>query len=300
MSSSPTAPTPTPTQSQSPHIGLLVSGNEALADYNLFVSTLELWHPDAVLYVYTDSETNVTKTPKSGTLHVNKTALDKYKGKRRAEMEASPGTIYDSLFKEYTYEKANVMKWMFEMQSTLKHGVWFMDADILHCAPLPTIPESAIVALSPHYIRAADEMKFGNFNAGYMWFKEPALLEVWKTAGHTSRFFEQAALEQVALVANTAMYSFPPSVNFGWWRMFQSPFAPPDQQKKFSIYRPDTGIGIRYDGRTLQSIHTHWYQRDGSSTHAFNQWFIRMSQILKGHKPMQQFLRILNKEPCVT
>lgn len=284
------------TSHAAPHIGLLVSGPEALADYNLFVATLELWHPDAVLYVYADSETSITKTPKSGAVHVNPTALDKYKGKRRAEMEATPGSTYDSLFKEYTYEKANVLNWMFETQPTLKTtGAWFMDADILHCAPLPIVPDSATVALSPHYIRTADESKFGHFNAGYMWFKDQALLDIWKAAGHSSRFFEQAALEDVASAAGPTVYSFPPSVNFGWWRMFQSPISPPDQQKKFSVHRPDPGIGLRYDGQTLQSIHTHWFQRDGSSTHVFNQWFTRMSQILKAHKPMQQFMRILNK-----
>jgi hypothetical protein len=279
-----------------PHIGLLVSGPEALAEYNLFVSTLELWHPDAVLYVFTDSETPLIKTPKFGTMHVNQTALDKYKGMRRAEMEATPGVLYDSLWKEYMYEKANVLKWMFESNpALLKHGAWFMDADILHCAPLPIIPDYATLALSPHYIRAADESKFGHFNAGYMWVKDQAFLDIWKAAGHSSRFFEQAALEDVARAAGPSVYSFPPSVNFGWWRMFQSPFSPPDQQKKFSVYRPDSGIGLRYDGQTLQSIHTHWYQRDGSATHAFNQWFIQMSKILKAHKPMQQLIRILNK-----
>lgn len=280
-----------------PHIGLLVSGKEALADYNLFVSTLELWHPDAVLYVFADSDTHVTKKTKSGTLHVKQTALDAYKGKRRAEMEATPGRIYDSLFKDYTYEKANVIEWMFEMQADRKldSGAWFMDADIIHCAALPILSEDAVVALSPHYIRAADEAKFGHFNAGYMWFKDCKLLEIWKSAGFTSRFYEQAALEQVALAAGSNLHVFPPSVNFGWWRMFQSPISPPDQQKKFSVYRPDPGIGIRYDGQMLQSIHTHWYQRDRSATHVFNDWFFRMSQILKSHKPMQQFLRILSK-----
>lgn len=280
-----------------PHIGLLVSGPEALADYKLFVATLELWHPDAVLYVFADSETPITRKPKSGVLHVKQTALDKYTGMRRAEMEATEGIEYDTLFKDYTYEKANVMKWMFETQPDLHNhgGAWFMDADIIHCAPLPHIPESATVALSPHAIRVADEAKFGKYNAGYMWIKIPSMLEIWKSAGHASRFFEQAALEQVALHAGSALYEFPPSVNFGWWRMFQSPISPPDQQKKFTIYRPDPGIGMRYDGVPLQSIHTHWYQRDGSSTHAFNEWFFGTALRLKAHKPMQQFLRALSK-----
>lgn len=278
-----------------PHIGLLVSGSDALADYNLFVATLELWHPNAVLYVFADSETPITKMPKHGALHVNQSALDKYKGKRRAEMEATPSPVYDSLFKEYTYEKAAVIEWMFEVQPKLltSGGAWFMDADILHCAPLPPIPESAAIALSPHFIRAADEAKFGHFNAGYIWIKNRSLLEVWKAAGHSSRFFEQAALEDVALAAGSSFHAFPSSVNFGWWRMFQAPCAPPDQQKKFTIYRPNPGVGLRFDGNPLQSIHTHWFQRDGSITHQFNDWFIRTCTILKSHKPMLQFLRIL-------
>jgi hypothetical protein len=279
-----------------PHIGLLVSGSDALVEYNMFVATLELWHPDAILYVYADSETNVTKKPKHGGLHIKQSALDKYKGKRRAEMEATPGMSYDSLWKEYMYEKTNVIEWMFETQPALQTsgGAWFMDADIIHCAPLPAIPESAVVALSPHAIRAADEAKYGHYNAGYMWIKDKALLEVWRTAGHSSRFFEQAALEQVA-AATTSLYEFPQSVNFGWWRMFQAPCAPPDQQKKFSIYRPNSGIGLVFDGKALQSIHTHWFQRDGSITHQFNDWFLRMCGVLKSHKPMQQFVRILTK-----
>jgi hypothetical protein len=276
-----------------PHIGLLVSGKEALADYNLFVSTLELWHPNAVLYVFADSETPVTRAPKAGALHIQPAALDAYMGKRRAEMEATGGRVYNSLFKDYTYEKARVLEWMFATGGC-SHGAWFMDADILHCAPLPVIPTGASVALSPHAIRAADEARYGRYNAGFLWLKNPTLLEVWKAAGHTSRFFEQAALEQVALAAKSTAHEFPPSVNFGWWRMYQSPISPPDQQKKFSVFRAEPGIGLRYDGSPLQSIHTHWYQRDGSSTHAFNKWFVQAAAILKAHKPMQQFMRILN------
>lgn len=277
-----------------PHIGLLVSGKEALADYNLFVATLELWHPDAVLYVFADSETHITKKPKHGILHLKQSALDVYKGKRRGEMEATPGVVYDSLFKDYTYEKANVLEWMFEVQPDLStHGAWFMDADIIHTAPLMTIPTESTLVLSPHYIRLGDQAKFGRYNAGYMMMKDPAILNTWRSAGHKSRFFEQAALEDIAIKYSDALYELPASVNFGWWRMFQSSVSPPDQQKKFSIYRSGPGIGIQFEGQPLQSIHTHWYQNDGSATEAFNVWFQNMIGILKRHPPAQTFMRIL-------
>ena len=43
-----------------PHIGLIVTGSEALQDFQIFCSSLEAWHPNAILYVLTDSETAST------------------------------------------------------------------------------------------------------------------------------------------------------------------------------------------------------------------------------------------------
>ena len=42
-----------------PHIALIVTGAESLADLIVFVKTIEVWHPDGTLYVLTDSATNI-------------------------------------------------------------------------------------------------------------------------------------------------------------------------------------------------------------------------------------------------
>ena len=85
----------------SPRIGLIVTGKEALDDFTLFVKTLEQWHPTAELFVYTDSETPISQIKTKLTIRV-KQAMDKYKGLKRAQMEKLKGTVYDSLFKDYT------------------------------------------------------------------------------------------------------------------------------------------------------------------------------------------------------
>ena len=270
-----------------PHIGLIVTGDEALKDFQIFVKTLEIWHPDANLYVYTDSTTNVESVKFKGKLRVL-VGLDLYAGKTRKEMEATAGNTYKSLFTDYTYEKAILLRWMFQTKSLKEMGAWFMDADITFLAPLPVIPESATLALSPHYIRAGDEAKFGRYNAGFMWFRDDSLLNDWEAAGHTTRFFEQAPLEEIAKKAKN-LYEFPIQVNFGWWRMFQSPETPPEIQGKFSIFRADKSIGIRYDGAPIQSIHTHWYQNDRSPTTIFNMWIRAFCERYKMHKPLANF-----------
>lgn len=275
-----------------PHIGLIVTGDEALRDFQVFVTTLETYHPTATLYVATDSTTQIHTIKHKCTIHT-KLSLDKYVGKRRPEMEALPGTIYDSLFKDYTYEKAAVLEWIFESVKDI--GVWFMDADIVHCGPLPAIPTGKTLALSPHYIRPADEARYGHYNAGFLWLNDKELIRVWREAGHTSKFFEQMALETVASTAKEKLYEFPIQVNFGWWRMFQGVEPPHAIQAKFSLFRNDEGIGIRYGGARLQSIHTHSTDVSTGANGLFNAWIVGFARRFPQHKPLASWVRTVFK-----
>jgi hypothetical protein len=272
-------------------IGLIVTGQNALKEYTMFVKTLEQWHPDAHLCVYTDSPTDplVKAVPFKGKV-TTKIALNAYTNMNRQEMEATRGIIYDNMFKDFCYEKANVMEWMFDTQDAT-NGFWFMDCDLTCLAPLPAIPDTARVALCPHYIRRADEKMYGKYNAGMLWMSDRSYLKVWRDNGHGS-FLDQTALEEVAFVAQDTLYEFPIQVNFGWWRMFQSSAFPADIMAKFSIFRGDTSIGIRYDGRPLQSIHTHWHETE-SVTGAFNRWFNEFSNKFKTHKPIASYRRTI-------
>lgn len=274
-----------------PAIGLIVTGEESLREFRIFVRTLETWHPNTNLYVYTDSLTDIRSVPFKGTYHI-RTALDMYKGLNRQDMERRPGARYDSLWKDYMYEKANVLEWMLETNT----DAWFMDADISFFAPLPNIPSNATLALSPHYIKERDTMRFGKYNAGFLWMRGKRYLEPWRDAGRSSRFFEQAALEDIAKLADQAkeLYEFPIQVNFGWWRMIQATEAPSRIQERFSIFRTEASIGIRYDGKPLQSVHTHWshvfHYQDPSF---FNNWFFTFAKKYSKHPPLAKLLRAL-------
>lgn len=255
-----------------PCIGLIVTGTQTLWDFQVFLKTLAMWHSEAELFVYTDESTESQIRSLKTSLKINtRPALTKYTGLDRKTMEAMDGVTYATLWTDFMYEKANVLQWMFESKGGAEQGLWFLDADITFLAPLPTIPDRATVALSPHYIRTVDEMRFGKYNGGFMWIKDPTLLEVWRSAGHGSRFYEQSALESVASAAAGGLYEFPIQVNFGWWRMFQSIDAPHIIQSRFGFNRFDKSIGLRYADHPIQSIHTHWH--DGTSvTGLFNRW----------------------------
>jgi hypothetical protein len=275
-----------------PIIALIVTGKQAFNDFLIFVKTLETWHRDATLVVYTDTATQPSFTAIKTTLKITAMAkLDAYTGLTRSDMEAMSGKHYDSLFKDYTYEKAGAIRCAFENTDAATHGVWFMDSDIVHLAPLPSIPAGKTLALSPHSIRPADERLFGKYNAGYFWMKTPSHLDVWIAAAPKSRFYEQAALEDCADVASgtAELYEFPQTVNFGWWRMYQGIEPPHSIQTKFGFNRADTSVGIRYDGAPLQSIHTHIDDRSTSANGVFNRWFDSATRKFISYPPLRKF-----------
>lgn len=277
-----------------PIFALIVTGEKTFNEFVLWARSVEVWHPDATVYIFTDTETAtlVSLFKTKLTVHTRH-CLSKYTGFTRADMEARDSSKYNSLWTEFMYEKAEVIRWAFTHHDAATQGVWFNDADIVHTAPLPHVPTGKRLALSPHYIRVGDEARFGRFNGGYFWILDPALLDVWIAAAPKSRFYEQAALEDVAASAAAGLYEFPPNVNFGWWRMFQAPTPPTAIIARFGIHRGDRSIGLRYDGAPLQSIHSHMDDRGSGANGAFNKWLNDYTTKLAPHPPMRTFRKLV-------
>jgi hypothetical protein len=237
------------------------------------------------MYVYTDAKGAIAfQTLKSKIpLHILQT-MDRYSGLSRKDMEAMSGTTYPTLFHDYTIEKANLLSHVLKLHP---EGAWFLDADICLFSALPLIPEGVKLVLSPHMIRPGDERKFGRYNAGMLWIKEPSLLDKWKGATHASRFFEQASLENIAAEVRPEELSvLPIQHNFGWWRLDQSADPPPVIQKRLGYKRQPGCVGLAYDSEVLCSIHTHW-----KDTSPFNQWIRGALEVVaRSHPPAKQFL----------
>ncbi len=277
-----------------PIFALIVTGEKTFKEFVLWAHSVETWHPDAVAYVFTDGETAPFFSELKTRLTIRmRPCLSKYTGLTRADMEALDSSKYNSLWTEFMYEKAMVIRWAFSHPSAHTDGVWFNDADIVHTAALPLIPSGKTIALSPHYIRAGDEARYGRYNGGYFWILDKALLDVWIDAAAKSRFYEQAALEDVATAAATGLHEFPPNVNFGWWRMFQAAEPPSTIVGRFTIHRGDRSIGLRYDGTPLQSIHSHMDDRTAGANGAFNKWLSDYSSKLISFAPMRTFRKLV-------
>jgi hypothetical protein len=113
-----------------------------------------------------------------------------------------------------------------------------------------------------------------------------------------SRFFEQAALEAVAAAANDSLYEFPIQNNFGWWRLFQSADPPAVIESRLAFHRMGgDSVGLRYDGVTLGSIHTHLHDTTATGHMVqFNKWIkARLEFLARSHKPARAIMAHLQK-----
>jgi hypothetical protein len=288
-------------------IATLATGG-ALADLRNLLFSLALFNPKPPkVYLYCD-EAVVDALPGlgyKGEIVTNTAAMARYSGLNRQQMEKMPGQRFPSLWFDFMAEKISLLKWALLEEGQACPGVLFCDADICFFGPLPQIPVLAHVGLSPHGIRAADEARYGRYNGGFVWLTHSRYADAWDAACLAGqRFYEQSALEDVvaAVAAATpatgqgALYVFPRTQNFGWWRMWQGERPPAALQAEWSMNRrkqPESA-GILVEGEPLGSVHTHFEEQRDAATVAFNNWVLGWLKRLEGgHAPARRLLGAL-------
>jgi hypothetical protein len=263
----------------------------AVQDLKVFLKTLELFNTSPPTVYLLCDDALINQLPKyKGTLKTQ-TKLNRYAGLNRLAMSRLPGIEYKSLWEDFMMEKATVMAWAFQAGET---RLFFCDCDICFMGPLPDVPPDATLGVCPHRIRQQDEQKFGKYNAGFVYTTDPATPAAWRKAALTSRYYDQAALEDLVAEPNAKVYEFPTQTNYGWWRMFQADQPPAALQAEWSIFRSPNTAGIRVSGEQLLSIHTHWGEKIDRVTLAFNLWVFTYLARLGSHT--QPFVHFLARE----
>lgn len=264
----------------------------AIDDLKVLLFTLELWNPIApTVYIFSDTKSAplIRAIKYSGDVILKEDALNDYTGLDRRIMESRRDIRGKTVFAQFTEEKTTLMEWALLLSGS---GVLFCDADICHLGPLPEIPDGTELALSPHMIRKSDTDRFGIYNAGFLWFKSPEVAVKWRELCATSRFFEQACLEELAV--DYKVHEFPVQVNYGWWRLWQGNQSPLALQADWSIHRMgETTSGIAVQKLPLLSIHTHWGEKSDRATYEFNMWVLAQLKRLVSVKKTAALVKFL-------
>lgn len=256
-----------------------LANKNAIQDLDIFLFSLNLWNNLLTTKIYIFCDTYVSEWVKSSypLLRIETiVTLDKYDGLNRKQMERMKGHPFLTVWCDLMAEKISLLQHIFQNEDTTD-GIFLMDADICFLGPLPTIPVGTKLALSPHEICARDTARFGHYNGGFLWTCDPNIPQAWANATVTSRYFEQAALEDVSIPykENNTFYAFPTTINYGWWRLLQGSESADTLQKLWNIHEGILSIGTK----PLQSIHTHWHEISDRATFTFNQFVLRLLRL---------------------
>lgn len=275
------------------HIATLAT-RAAIDDLHILLKSLEFWaeNPPTV-YIFCDKAvTNILPSISYKGKLVTKECLNEYSGLNRAAMEQLPGKKYKNLFFDFVCEKLTLLEWVFST-AEITEGVLFCDADICFLAPMFKVPEQSLIAVSPHFIRTADEAKYGVYNAGLLWVKNADIVGLWREACSTSTFYEQIAIEDVVnKIDEKYVYTIPLTENYGWWRLWQGRNSAQELQNCWGINRNKPGSGIMILGSPLGSVHTHFREQRDAATMAYNEWVLSwLRKIARVHPVTQKFMK---------
>lgn len=277
-----------------------IANENAILDLKVFLFSLQLWNKELPnIYLYCTEEVKALQLDREykGKLYYN-TSLEPYANKTRQQMEAAPSNKgLSNLFHDFTMEKCSLLRWAFltMTEEDKEYGAVFCDADICWLGPMPQLDYTRILGLSAHEIHEEYEKKYGIYNAGFMWFRHLKTVEHWEEACTTSRFFEQAALEDLVEGANPAtLQLFPTQLNYGWWRLYQGQYSSQVLLQEWSIKRDpqESHSGILVKGAPLLCVHTHWKTTD-RMTIAFNVFIINRLQLMLKQKKVHALLHFL-------
>ena len=263
--------------------------SHAIEDLRVLLGTVELFNPNPpTVYLFCDAAVASAGLAYQGKLHF-KDALSEYSNYDRRQMEGMDGKTFKTLWMDFMTEKINLLRWALADSGS---DVLFCDADICFTGPLPSIPVEATVGLSPHMIRDGDEARYGKYNGGYAWFSSLEDVNVWWNACKDARYYEQSALEDVAKYATekggaAALYEFPKTQNYGWWRLWQGKQSSSEILKGWGVNRHAAkgASGICVEGLPLGSVHTHFFDTTDVPTARFNTMIIGWLKMLSSTHP---------------
>jgi len=200
-------------------------------------------HPNAPVHVLCDTTTQTRiaeLVPKRLAVKWH-CELDMYSNMTRQEMEAQ------KVWADFQMAKARAID-LALLEST---DTMFMDCDIIITSPICDIDTTKQLGISPQFIQEDFRRVFGLYNGGTLWTSAKSLPDAWRKYTKTSRYYDQASIEDLA--NEYPHFIFSENYNFQTYR-FIHPVEPIENiQLAFGVA---PGV-IVFKNKPLKYFHTH-------------------------------------------
>lgn len=197
-------------------------------------------HPNASMYVMSDTHTKnfITKNIPDIKLVMHWiVTLDKYSNMNRNQM------VKQKIWSDFQMSKAKVISFALENEK----DTLFMDSDLFILGKINNVDKSKELGVSPHYMIKNRCDRYGYYNGGLLWVKNKNIPNKWIEYTKTSRYFDQASIEDLAKEFDH--FEFKQNYNLGQWRF--------SCDKKFIGVKEGK---IMFDKNELKIIHIHFHK----------------------------------------
>jgi hypothetical protein len=236
-----------------------VSTNKCKHELKGLLSSLAYCHYGSNVYIVCDTVTETElKSIYSKKLNCKWfSILDEYSELTRQEMEQK------GIWAEFQMSKATAIEKALETET----DTLFVDSDIIFIEPVSDIDKTKQLGVSRGYINKETSDKVGIYNGGFLWTNQKTLPERWRHYTKTSRYFDQASIEDLTKEFTT--FEFSEQNNVQSWR-----FIVGEEKNISKFFVSDfKNRRIYYKTKPLRSIHTHFNDR---RFEPINQFFIQL------------------------
>ena len=210
--------------------------------------SLSIHHTNEKIYILSDEETKDTIMKISPKIKLDiewAVKLNIYSNYNRQQM------VKKNIWNEFQMSKANVILYALEKSK----DTLFLDSDMIILDTINDIDKTKDLGVSPQFIQQKNVDETGYYNGGMLWTKNKNVPEDWKKFTQTSRYHDQASIED--LVKKYSYFEFGENYNLQTWRFLLGLEPAHELAKKIKIKKND----IYLKDKKLKNIHTHFNEK---------------------------------------
>lgn len=243
-----------------------------------FLLSLSVHHKNEKVYVMCDSITkktikNITPYPKLDIVWL--TTLNKYSDYDRNEM------VRMGIWGEFQMAKADVIEEALKIET----DTLFLDSDTIILDEINDILPNRELGVSPQFIQQKNVDETGYYNGGMLWTNQKSLPYKWREFTKTSRYFDQASIEDLVKIYDT--YEFDDNYNIQTWRFILGLEPGHIIASYFSVKNRK----LLYKNKPVKFIHTHF---NSTRFKTVNDFFIEQLKRAKYHRELAIIYRVIN------
>jgi hypothetical protein len=245
--------------------------------------SLSIHHNNSNVYILCDSETKdyIEQSTPQPQLNIKWIIeLDKYSNYNRKQMEKM------NIWNDFQMAKANVIEYALKEEN----DTLFLDSDIVILNKLYIKNDKKYdLGVSPHYMKKNITDKYGYYNGGMIWTCCKQVPELWKKYSKTSRYYDQASIEDLVKHFSDSYFEFGEEYNLQSWRIVLSVETTKQIKDKVNIKNDK----LYYNNEPLKFVHTHFNHNDHAE---FNNFIIEKLKQAKLYRELLIIYRVINNK----